>query len=506
MRIYGADKVYVLSFTGAVIGHLSARFDTENASTVYRAFQRCMARCKNRNKVRDGEEFSPDTKKPEIVVIDEFPMIDNVNFAMALAVFHKTQRRILLLGDENQIKPIGVGRPMDGLLSLWKRCSSSGEEEKRRMINVIRLDPANNFRISPGATSSLLRDILSAYVERNLNDIVRRLREDPDGCAEQFRVVPFETIRSSSKKEEEEEESAREKVYAVIESIWTPPSKSDWLGCYSDVQFLCLERKPCKIINDSCDAIALKRIHDISLFGRGSKKAGLNKIFYVGQKIAIKLRNVVIGRRGIFNGEMYLVKGILASSAEGDAGSEESQGPESVDVSGTDFRASSHLACAFGNDGSATCFSSPGESSNLASPSRIFLRLSKLNDRRDGDRTVSINAGPRKTGERSYRDGSFPVFPLSLEQTSSAWAITVNKSQGPEYDTVCFCILFRGEEENFSKGHGLVALSRSKKKLTFVGDGDLSSLLRLSEKEDDSKRGRCLASNFDFYLESCFFS
>lgn len=90
--------------------------------------------------------------KPKILIIDEASMVDEVLLAMLFSLVDMDRlEHLILVGDEKQLAPIGLGRPfIDFLFHMKNRSMES---------NYIKLE--SNLRFNPNSTLGILSEIFS---------------------------------------------------------------------------------------------------------------------------------------------------------------------------------------------------------------------------------------------------------------------------------------------------------------------------------------------------------
>lgn len=67
----------------------------------------------------DGREFKAPNFKNEILIIDESSMIDIYLFA---EIVKRTPKKLILVGDQAQLPPVGLGQPFHDLINLLPQC------------------------------------------------------------------------------------------------------------------------------------------------------------------------------------------------------------------------------------------------------------------------------------------------------------------------------------------------------------------------------------------------
>jgi len=142
--------------------------------------------------LNDFKSLAKDFKfNPKIVIIDEISMVDEVLLALLFTLISSdTLDHLILVGDEKQLPPIGIGRPLaDTVFNLKKNGLDS---------NLIHLE--SNLRFPVDTSLGNLSDLLGGDDMPTLADF-QEILEDPD-----------ETIRSDCF-------SNREGLRDVIENI-----------------------------------------------------------------------------------------------------------------------------------------------------------------------------------------------------------------------------------------------------------------------------------------------
>lgn len=128
------DGVLLLAPTGKARVRLG-RAAKANAMTI----AQFLVRCKRYDWVRQIPLFSGDIYRQEkTVVIDECSMLtmdDMVAVLMALDLGHV--QRIVLVGDPNQLPPIGVGRPFADLVGYLETAASSSDVDMQRTSGAL---------------------------------------------------------------------------------------------------------------------------------------------------------------------------------------------------------------------------------------------------------------------------------------------------------------------------------------------------------------------------------
>jgi hypothetical protein len=257
-----------------------------------------------------------------------------------------------------------------------------------------------------------------------------------------------------------------------------------------------------------------------------SKKTFEMRLFYLGQKVMIRSKNFSKGKDGIFNGEIYSVEEIFSSDDSEEEleyiKSSATKRIRNVDANHAKSKAINRIRKydAFlisGDSVKGIGFCKSYQDSDRFEESRIFIKLKRYVSSSDGyndEKTSSSKISTKiacldciKISPKirpPSKDDNVPVFNLGVDNIGSAWAITVNKSQGSEYPNACFCVIAEDEQEHFSKGHGLVAISRSKRAFCYIGRGleGLCSLSLMDDMNEDSENSK--RYNLDFVISECF--
>ena len=96
---------------------------------------------------------------PRVVIIDEASMVDEILLAVLFSMINpETLEHLILVGDERQLPPIGVGRPFVDLISYLK--------QKGLETNLIHLK--SNLRFDPSTSLGIFSDLFSGEEELSL--------------------------------------------------------------------------------------------------------------------------------------------------------------------------------------------------------------------------------------------------------------------------------------------------------------------------------------------------
>ncbi len=408
IRKYSEERVDVLAHIGCVVSHLRHQNGIVTSNTITSAY------------------YDKKRSKKDIVILDEAAMLDNKLFAMALMVNRNTQKRLIILADENQIEPIGLGFPYMEL----KRYYETWKEQNIAMPRFISYHQlTRNFRIQAQSQCTDLLDIQEMYK-------MGHLQEDTfsESDSVQIHIITNENM-----------ELRITNLLPITETCKKEYFKS---AVVLGLRVATVER-----INLRINA------HLLAGYFPEEECNAANVTFFTGQRIMINMSNVYELKKSansrteernnpkheserIYNGEMYYIKNITILG--------EVVPRNFVQV-------------------------------------REGLRLHVQNDKRIRI-LILVEKDKRKEVEEMLRlePRSIPTFILSKEQVVDAWAITVNKAQGTEFDH-CIIALAPGDIRHFYKGHGLVALSRAKMRMDLVLP-DIHTLHQLASQQKAKRR------------------
>lgn len=388
---YTEDHVDVLAQTGCVVSHLRHKGKVIMANTIDSSY---------RNKLH---------VKKEVVIIDEAAMLDNRTLAMALMVNRHVQKKLILIADENQIGPIGLGFPYVELKTYYTKYQETMAKGFLYFGALTR-----NFRVSDNG--SHLTDLQHMYKEGKI-----RPEAFPNSCPVQIHLG--------------------DNIMEQVKSIVEPLLKFERV--MESIIILSLLVEKTKEMNALVNKMLMKQWYNIE---------GGN-YYFVGQRIMITEMNVyevsnepVFNRERIHNGEMYYIEKM------------ELKGGESVKFTQHRENIILHVVSEYGL--------------------KRILHIIKEEDKVEYSKQLM-----HVKKDKSH----ISIFILTMTQIGYGWSITVNKAQGSEYDHVLFVIHQDKDVVHFKSGHGLVALSRSKKQLT-LAIPSVSTLHRLASQTHNQRK------------------
>ena len=184
LRLAGVNKltVQLLSPTGKAAKRLE-EMTGRSASTIHRYLKY--------NPHEGG--FTLDRVWHDILIIDEASMVDSKLMSELLRRLDENQTRLILVGDKNQLPPVGAGRPFQDIIesnffpifTLNKIMRT--DDDSLIPINAGRILLGNNYDLEFDQKQMNLID------ERTAEDIpqliVREILEDPDYLPEEIQVL-----------------------------------------------------------------------------------------------------------------------------------------------------------------------------------------------------------------------------------------------------------------------------------------------------------------------------
>jgi hypothetical protein len=467
-----------------------------------------------------------DTRSPfghtapiRIVIIDEVPMFDNRTLAMALSLYTETQTRLVFLADENQIGSIGLG-------SVFKQFREYYQEQQENTNIIIENDDTNgdsdigrkrnvpppllnmitlteNFRLSKTEASKDLKELASLY-ERGRSTLIfdfNQLTEKTGGLESFSGGVHFiKLIEATSAAMGESIKSVKD----VIPEYFFKHSQ-DTIHLLSTM-FLTFTRITRTQVNDVVSSILIRTLIPELMFNNSDTIATAmgnssqnnlpttepSIIYFVGQRVMIEGKNFHNARihpsLHLFNGELYTVAEIISIPSPPIASSIPPQKDEDKKTQHTPL-----LGEVIGELNRVT--KDAPKYNYVTKPQGVSMHL-KLNDSKKKEtlmvesfimklqkwpitntsryKYIIVTANPTKppfssstTPDQSRVFSLCPV--LEKRHLVESWAMTVNKTQGCEFNKVCLVIQNGTEEtKHFSTGHGLVAISRARDEFTLI--------------------------------------
>jgi exodeoxyribonuclease V alpha subunit len=123
--------------------------------------------------------------RPRILIIDEASMVDEALMALLfLMISPEELRHLIVVGDEKQLPPIGIGRPFIDIVYHLKKCGLEA--------NYIRLE--SSLRFDPKATIGALAEFFSSEKPPTLLEVSAVLNE-PDETMELFYFKSIDELR-----------------------------------------------------------------------------------------------------------------------------------------------------------------------------------------------------------------------------------------------------------------------------------------------------------------------
>jgi len=126
----------------------------------------------------DLERVSENCKfNPSVIIIDEASMVDELTFAALLALINlNSVMHFIVVGDENQLPPIGVGRPFSDILFFLRK---EGYER-----NITKLH--TNLRFPPESSVSALSEIYASEDAPILDEIEKVISSNDETLEVRF--------------------------------------------------------------------------------------------------------------------------------------------------------------------------------------------------------------------------------------------------------------------------------------------------------------------------------
>ncbi|MDK2876625.1 MAG: hypothetical protein PWQ22_1035 [Archaeoglobaceae archaeon] len=206
------------------------------------------------------EEFREIAKKwmfnnPKVLIIDEASMVDEVLLATLFSLINpETLEHLILVGDEKQLPPIGVGRPLVDIIYNLKR---KGLEDR-----IVRLE--SNLRFPPSSKLALLSETFESD-EMPIPSQIDEILVNPDKSLE---------VRYFSKLEE-----LMDHIDKILYSIGGVKGESVF------EKFVEIFESGGSLNLDKVQIIAPRRVGDYGTLKINSRVAGKNNVFLPGTKL-----------------------------------------------------------------------------------------------------------------------------------------------------------------------------------------------------------------------------
>jgi len=119
---------------------------------------------------------------PSVVIIDETSMVDKILLGALFCMINiDNLKHLILVGDEKQLPPIGVGRPLADIIFYLR---------KKGMENIVRLE--SNLRFSPDSGLGMLTELFGGDDPPSIIEIEQILKKQD----ESFKIDYFTDIES----------------------------------------------------------------------------------------------------------------------------------------------------------------------------------------------------------------------------------------------------------------------------------------------------------------------
>ena len=126
---------------------------------------------------------------PDIMIVDEFSMVDNVLFHRILKWCSTFDCKLVLLADDQQLPPIGAGYPLGSILGspLFKKTylKDIKRQDQGSLRNVImKLHTSTRDNIKPIQSSDIDNEsvFFYNYSKENITKLINKYRLHPDNC------------------------------------------------------------------------------------------------------------------------------------------------------------------------------------------------------------------------------------------------------------------------------------------------------------------------------------
>lgn len=456
-RKYGYSQTRLIGYTGALVSHLrSVILDSLDTSTtniteiVHMVHQQYHTQYKSTH--------AP-PKLIRIVIIDELPMFDNRTLAMALSLYTDTQTRVVFLADENQIGAIGLGSVFTQFKQFYddKQQTIDGPSTPSTLINFCTL--TQNFRQS--VATQQLRDLLKEFAQGRSHVLLKNGLHANAQAGVSYIPLPLPTDNAHNIKT----------LADTIDNNFTQTPIHQRLDLYYNTMFLTFTKATQDAVNMIISSIVL--IHQTQQLGIKQ----LPKItYYIGQRVMIKGRNFhgsgTPPTLQLFNGEVYVIDTIalVPQSPRPDAYKNTKEPApdiltELAQITSNETGSKKPLYRWASADKSTNAFRLDGACNSKT----ILIKLRKW--MANGQDSNTFRYAMVDVGSPGPQDLLKGCPALYVQNLSEAWAMTVNKAQGCEFDRVCLVIKDgTNETKDFTPGHGLVAISRAKHQFTLISD------------------------------------